>query len=121
MDACELPCAAARPPFLRNEIDVVHYRPGEECEKVGAQNKPFVVCKAFEEVGLCDGFHVHHNTRELMLMVHNGEYVSGIANHGTRELLLTIHSARGVRGVESTCCGGETAGVRCFLAVRVTG
>ena len=57
----EISCATACAPFLRNEVDIVHNRPGEEGEKVSAQNKPYVVCIVFQEVA---GFHVHHGTRE---------------------------------------------------------
>ncbi len=83
MDVCKVSRAAASAPFLRNEINVVHYRPRKEREKVGTENEPDVVCMAFEEVCFCGGFHAYHDTRQLMLTVHNG-CVGGVGNRGTR-------------------------------------
>ncbi len=109
MDACEISCAAARAPFLRNEIHVVHYRPGKEREKVGSKNEPNIVCMVFEDVA---GFCVQLGTQELMLNAHRRKCVGGVGNHDTRKLMLTIHSARYVNGVECTCCSRLRAAIR---------
>ena len=101
MNSCEVSCAAARAPLLRNKVDVVHYRPGEECEKVGAQNEPDIVRIVCQEVA---GFHVYLDTRELLLSVDTRKCAGGVDNHGTVEMLLTIHSAIFVFRVECICC-----------------
>ncbi len=67
MNAREVSRPTARSPFLRNKINVIHYRPGEEREKVRAQNEPLIVCMGFERVGLCCSSHVNHDARKLML------------------------------------------------------
>ncbi len=108
-------CLAARAPFLRNKIDVIHYRPGKEGEKVCAQNEPDIIRMVFQEV---TGFHVYLDTRELLLSVDTRKFAGGVRNHGTRELFLTIHSARRVGGAGSSFAVVDKTVVRFVLSLR---
>ena len=83
MHAREITCAAARAPLLRNKINVVHNRPGEEGKEVGAENEKDVVSNVSEVVGLCGWFHISHDTGEI----HSGKRVDAVGQHGARELM----------------------------------
>ncbi len=108
-------CLTARAPFLRYKIDVIHYRPGKEGEKVCAQNEPDIVRMVFQEVA---GFLVHLDAVELLLRVDTRKCTGGASNHSTQELFLTIHSAGRVGGAESSCSGRQDCGAFCVLSLR---